>query len=94
MEIGYSIILHPTVIAKDIPRLDAEWKQKIRDAVRAKLTVMPELYGVPLRHNLKGKRKLRVGDYRVVYHAEKKNVRILAIGHRSEVYKEVLKRIG
>ena len=42
----------------------------------------------PLRGGLKGRRKLRVGDYRVVYTVEQDLlvVRAIAIGHRGRVY--------
>jgi len=93
MEVRYSITIHPAVTTQDIPRLDSDWRRKIRDAIRAKLSTHPTLYGLPLRNTLKGCRKIRVGDYRVIYQIEKAVVRILVIGHRSEVYKEVLKRI-
>ncbi len=42
----------------------------------------PELKG-----KFKGLRKLRIGDYRVVYTIIKDGVLILRIGHRKEVYK-------
>ena len=93
MEVRYSITLHPLVINEDIPRLDTFWRHEIRDAVRAKLTTKPELYGKPLRQSLKGHRSLRVGDYRVVYRIERKVVRIIAIFHRSDKYKGIEKRI-
>lgn len=94
MEIGYSIVHHPDVIKKDIPTLDAYWRGEVRDAVRAKLTTNPELYGKPLRQSLKGFRTLRVGNYRVIFHIEKRTVRLVVIADRSEVYRLALKRIG
>src|SRR3989344_9028568 len=94
MEVRYSIVLHPKVTTKDIPRLDAFWRREIRDAVRGKLKTGPELYGKPLRHTLKGCRTLRIEDYRVVFKISKKTVQILIIDHRSVVYKEVLKRLA
>ena len=93
MEVEYSISLHPSVLKEDIPKLDKIWRRKIRDSVRSKLTTAPELFGVPLRQTLAGLRKLRVGDYRVIYRIEKKVVQILIISHRSVVYKKILKRI-
>ena len=92
MEINYSISLHPQVISKDIPQLDAQWKIEIRSAIRTKLTTLPEIYGKPLRQTLKGCRTLRVGDYRVVFKIEKKSVRVIAIQHRREGYARVEKR--
>tara|TARA_Y100000031_G_scaffold150898_1_gene191069 strand:- start:18340 stop:18621 length:282 start_codon:yes stop_codon:yes gene_type:complete len=93
MEIVYILTFHPDVLKEDLPSIDTTWKNKIRIAMRAKLTTAPELYGAPLRQALKGFRKLRVGDYRVIYIIKKRIVRILIIKHRSVVYKEIAKRI-
>ena len=93
MEVRYSIAVHPSVHKEDLPKLDKMWRRKIRDSVRSKLTTAPELFGVPLRQTLGGLRKLRIGDYRVIYRIEKKVVQILIISHRSVVYKDILKRI-
>ena len=93
MEVRYSITLHPLVTSHDIPRLDAFWRHEIRDAVRAKLTTEPELYGKPLRQSLKGCRGLRVGDYRVVFQIRPRTVHIFAVVHRSGKYKGVGKRV-
>lgn len=45
--------------------------------------------GVPLRHQLKGLWKYRVGSYRVLYeiHRRKITVAIIDIGHRRDVYR-------
>ena len=94
MEVGYTISLHVAVLKEDLPRLDTYWRKEIRNVIRAKLATSPELYGLPLRHTLKGCRKLRVGDYRGIYQIHKKTVHIIIIGHRSEVYKDILKRLG
>lgn len=94
MEVEYSIVHHPLVVTKDIPQLDAFWRREIRDAVRSKLTAKPEIYGIPLSHTLKGFRKLRVGDYRVIYQVVGKKVRTLIIDHRSRVYKKAEKRLS
>ena len=93
MEIKYSIHFHPTVIREDIPKLDSVWKENIQKSIRAKLITHPELYGLPLRQSLKGLRKLRVGDYRVIYKIKEKKVLIVIIEHRSVVYKIMGKRI-
>lgn len=93
MELTYSIVFHPAVLKEDISRIDTSWRKKIRISIRAKLTIAPELYGVPLRQTLRGFRKLRVGDYRVIYKIEKRIVRVIIISHRSVVYKEIAKRI-
>ena len=93
MALKFSITYHQTVVKEDIPRLVSPWREKIKSAIESRLTMEPELYGKPLRRSLKGYRKLRVGDYRVVFRIEGISVKILAILHRSVVYKVIEKRI-
>lgn len=75
------------VVREDMPALDSKIKQRIKKAIEEKLLVSPEIFGKPLRRSLKGFRKLRVSDYRVVFLIEGKNITIVAIKHRSKVYK-------
>ncbi|MGB0719499.1 MAG: type II toxin-antitoxin system RelE family toxin [Bdellovibrionales bacterium] len=84
----YTITLEDNVIDNDIPRLSKALRQRIKKAVRERLTEYPEMVGKPLRHNWKGHFSLRVGDYRVIYRIDGKNmiVHIVAIQHRSYVY--------
>ncbi len=85
----FDILYHESVVEEDIPRLTKSWRDKIRLAIEEKLTTHPDFFGKPLRRSLKGYRKLRVGDYRVVFRIQGPNVLILAILHRSVVYKEI-----
>lgn len=89
----YEIFYNSKVVSVDIPKLGKKERIIIRQAIERKLTVSPESYGVPLRQSLKGYRKLRVGDYRVIFYIEKKLIKILMIAHRSVVYEFVKKRI-
>jgi addiction module RelE/StbE family toxin len=59
-------------------------------AMRDRLEVDPVSFGKPLRYSLKGHRRLRVGDYRIVYriNEEKKIVTIVAVDHRKDVYEQ------
>jgi mRNA interferase RelE/StbE len=93
MEVKYVILYHPKVVTDDIPSLTKIWKAHIRCAVENKLTSLPENYGQPLRQSLRGYRKLRIGDYRVVFRIGEGTVYILAILHRSVVYKNVQSRV-
>lgn len=61
-------------------------RSRIRRAIETRLTTEPHKYGVPLRRNLKGYWKLRVGDYRVVFLVEGEEVFVLIICHRKDVY--------
>lgn len=88
----FEVIYHNLVISEDIPKIDPAWKSKIQSAVERKLTTRPEVYGKPLQRSLRGYRKLRVGDYRIIHRIEKYKVKILAIQHRSVVYRALKNR--
>lgn len=89
---NYTMVYHELVVRVDIPALSSVWREKVRCAIEVRLTSQPDLYGKPLRRSLKGYRKLRVGDYRVVFRIENSKVKILTIMHRSRVYGEIDKR--
>ncbi len=89
----FDIIYHPDVVHSDIPKLTPVWKKKIQIRIKDRLTVHPDLYGKPLRRSLAGYRKLRVGDYRVVFEIQQTTVKILMIEHRSRVYDRIKKRV-
>jgi len=90
----FEIVYHPLVVRNDIPKLSSEWKEKVRIAIEKRLMTRPELYGKPLRRSLKGYRKLRVGDWRVIFRIENNIVKIFVIQHRSAVYAAAEKRIN
>jgi mRNA interferase RelE/StbE len=90
---NFVITYHPQVVKDEILKLSTEWKTKIRRAIEERLTTNPETYGKPLRRSLKGFRKLRVGDYRVIFLIEKTVIKILVVQHRSVVYNRINKRV-
>ena len=79
---------------KEVARLAKTDLRRIKKAIEEKLTTRPELFGKPLTFSLKGHRRLRVGDYRVIFRMEEKTVYIILIAHRSVVYEEYEKRKG
>jgi len=89
----FTIIYHGDVLKEDIPKLDKKVKVRIKKEIERKPTFRPEVFGKPLRWSIKGYRKLRVGNYRVIFRIESKKVKIFAIEHRSVVYKKVAGRI-
>lgn len=93
MGVKYDIYYHKLVVKEDILFLALAWKLKIKHAIEERLSSHPEIYGKPLRQSLKGYRKLRVGDYRVIFRIEKTTVKIFIIKHRSVVYELIKKRI-
>ena len=90
MEVRYQIRYIEEVVKKHIPALSSSAKTLIKKAIEERLVLDPIGFGKPLRYSLKGHRRLRVGDYRVVYRIEPeiKTVIIVAIKHRKDIYDE------
>ena len=85
----YQIEYLQSVIKEDIPNLPKFIQQQVRRAIEKKLATHPIEFGKPLRYSLKGARRLRVGDYRVIYKIEPaETVLVVKIGHRKEVYEQ------
>jgi mRNA interferase RelE/StbE len=82
----YHIEYLASVVQEDIPNLPKTTKISIKKAIEERLMADPISFGKPLRYSLKGHRRLRVGDYRIVYRVEKQIVIIIAIKHRKDVY--------
>jgi mRNA interferase RelE/StbE len=89
----YKVLYHERVVSDDIPSLSTSDAKRVRQAIEDKLLHRPETFGRPLRRSLRGYKKLRVGDYRVVFRIDKSVIYILAIRHRSVIYKQILKRL-
>ena len=92
----YTVLIDELVFEEDFKKIDKPDQQKIIKTIRKKLTRDPEGFSTPLRRDLKGLWKLRVGQYRVVYQIKKKEilVYVVKVGFRrnEEVYREVMKR--
>lgn len=88
----YRLLYHPDVKKEDLPGLPENIKQRLRRAIEERLLKEPEKYSDPLKKGLKGFRKLRVGDYRIIFKVYKNDIIVLKIGHRKEVYSKVSKR--
>ena len=89
----YALLYHPDVAARDLPPIARDMQERIRRAIEHRLTSEPARYGKPLRYSLKALWSLRVGDYRIVYTVRAREVVILKIGHRRDVYKSLGPRI-
>ena len=78
------------VVEDDIPSLPKVIREQVKKAIEQRLTQDPVGLGKPLRYSFVGHRRLRVGDYRIVYRIDhqKRTVIIVAIKHRKEVYQE------
>ena len=82
----YQLFYHPDVKVRDLPEIPRNIRERIREAIERRLATEPSKYGEPLRRSLHGWRKMRVGDYRVIYRVDQDKVAICKIGHRKEVY--------
>lgn len=90
---AYRLLYHPAVLREDLPDTPHDQRHAIRDSIERRLLENPILAGKPLQQSLKGHRRLRVGDWRVIYRIESDSVIILKIGHRREVYRRAVRRI-
>lgn len=93
MELRYKLVYSEIVVKEDIKTLWYKEKEFIKNAIEKKLISKPEVFWIPLRKSLNWFRKLRVWDYRVVFKIDWEFVKILAIKHRSVVYKKAEGRI-
>ena len=89
---GYHLIYHPE-IPNDLVAIPVNIKERIKRAIETRLLIDPISYGLPLRKSLQGHRKLRTGDYRVIYTIEGHKIFIWKTGHRKDVYPKALIRL-
>ena len=92
----WQVLYHPEV-EEDLISVGHGAARRIVKAIDKKLTTEPLKFGDPLSGNLGMFRKLRIGDYRVVYQVtqNKVTVYVLAVGPRrdKEVYQEAVSRL-
>jgi mRNA interferase RelE/StbE len=89
----YRILYHP-LVAEDIKKIPENLKQRIKNAIEKRLVIDPIKAGRPLRQSLVGHRKMRVGDYRIIYRLEFDTIIVLKIGHRKDIYEKVKSRLS
>ncbi|MFQ5710210.1 MAG: type II toxin-antitoxin system RelE/ParE family toxin [Candidatus Geothermarchaeales archaeon] len=78
---------------RDFRRFSPKLKGKIDSSIR-RLEDEPYL-GKPLRGELKGRRSLRIGRYRIIYiiDEDEKAIILLTVGRRGAVYKRSRQRL-
>jgi len=90
-------VLYHSAVDDDLTSVGLGAARRIVTAIDKKLTTEPLKFGEPLSGNLGMFRKLRIGDYRVVYQViqNKVIVYVLAVGPRrdKEVYQEAVSRL-
>jgi len=78
-------IAYKKSVAKDLVGLGKAEARRILDKIEKDLPARADAYPV-LKGPFSGLRKLRVGDYRVIFALLGQQVLVLRIGHRSEIY--------
>ena len=84
----YSIQFAENVVAEQIPSIPMPYRKQIKRAIEERLAINPIKFGKPLRHSLFGLRRLRVGDWRIIYRINGAIVEIVKIGNRKDIYKK------
>lgn len=75
----YQIDYIQDVVERDIPSLSSTARIMIKKAIEERLSVDPIGFGKPLRYSLKGHRRLRVSDYRIVYRIEAAHKKVIIV---------------
>jgi mRNA interferase RelE/StbE len=95
--VTYRIVVDELVLKKDFRKIGLEDQRKIIRAIRQRLATRPKDYGEPLRGELKGFWKLRVGQFRVIYeiHQDQVIVSVIMVGFRRDegIYRAALGRL-
>lgn len=86
----YIIQYREEVVKKHLPSIPKNIAKTIKRAIEERLAVNPVSFGKALSYDFKGYRRLRVGDYRIVYLVKNNCVIITGIRHRKDVYKECM----
>ncbi|MBM4272183.1 MAG: type II toxin-antitoxin system RelE/ParE family toxin [Deltaproteobacteria bacterium] len=73
-------------VERDLKRLNQADASRILDKIEEELSEKADTHPV-LKGEFAGLRKLRIGDYRVIYAVIESDCLILRIGHRREIYR-------
>ena len=71
---------------KDIKRLDRVTQKKLKKKIELSIK-KPLFYAKKLIDYKLGEYRWRVGNYRIVFDIDGRNIVVLRVGHRREIYK-------
>jgi mRNA interferase RelE/StbE len=86
--VPYKIKFAEIVVDEQIPSISEPYRQQIKQAIEERLTTEPIKFGKPLKYSLFGLRRLRVGDWRIIYRINENDVEIIKIGNRKDIYED------
>ena len=81
-------LVYTSRAGKDIKKLDPSIKRQLSKAI-LKLQDNPLEHSDKLTDPKMGTYRFRIGDYRFIFDIEGKDVVVLRIGHRKEIYKRL-----
>jgi mRNA interferase RelE/StbE len=84
--VAYTIQFVEDVVKEQLPSIPMPWRQQIKRAIEERLAIDPIKLGKPLRYSLLGLRRLRVGEWRIIYRINGNVVEIIKIGNRKDAY--------
>ena len=84
----YIIEFSPKAREEQLPEIPKTMRQRILKAIESRLSYAPLDIGKPLFYEWKNHRRMRVGDYRVIYkvYEDRCVVFIVEIDHRKDIY--------
>lgn len=84
-------VKYKSSVQKDFRKINKNERIKIIDTIEKILTTNPFI-GAELKGKYKYLRKYRIGNYRIIYSIEEKELYILVIrvGHRKDVYENII----
>ena len=78
----------PARLLTDLTRVPPGMLQRVLKAI-ARLDQWPDVSGAkPLRGDLVGHYRLRVGDWRIVFRVEGTDALVVAVAHRKDIYED------
>lgn len=87
-EIREYTIKYESHVEEFLGKIPKNIRKRIKSAIETRLGCFPNEYGKPLTKEWKDYRRLRIGDYRVIYKVFEETiiVMIVEIDHRKTVY--------
>jgi len=79
-------VVYKKSVHRDLKKLSKAGARRVIEHLEKDLSKRPETYPI-LKGQFAGLRKYRVGDYRVIYAIIEKDVLVLRIGHRRDIYR-------
>ncbi|OGV96927.1 MAG: hypothetical protein A3I04_01040 [Nitrospinae bacterium RIFCSPLOWO2_02_FULL_39_110] len=84
----YKVIILPTAF-EDLSRIDKPIAKRITDKITWLSENLDNITPLPLKGNLSGFYKLKIGDWRALYEIDydERVITVHKVGHRKEIYK-------